>query len=453
MRNRNLNQNEEGRSMVEMLGVLAVVGLLSVIAVAAFRIALNKAKANAIIHDGRMVWAEALAWQTVPTRNDWIDSQAANESGKSFAVWRDIKDNNYIKVEGVEEEVCEQMLPHQHEGSLLFLTTSFEDLTTCPEGENVIVMAFDGVSGKPAECENQKGCQDLYSDAFYCDGDGHCQECDANISVVNAAGDGCRCNSNMALTCDDGNGNTWCCGQDEYGKERICGDEIGECTESDGTCEYNITAPSETKKANCSYEIIQYETAPNCSYRIYQASADGAVTLEEANRCTGQGEYCYLAYADQSGANLASDSIGYQNQTYLYGYCKKNYDYTTNRSVYFSLEENEPCDEGEYCALGYADEECGNTVADGVGYANNANATPAMIYGACKKPYTYSYECEAANGGFNMTETTGCPAAKYCSLQWQSITETCTAAGNDITGPIYGVCLARDSYNPSCPAN
>ena len=42
---------ERGRSMVEMLGVLAIVGVLSVGGFAALKIALNKAKANNLVSD------------------------------------------------------------------------------------------------------------------------------------------------------------------------------------------------------------------------------------------------------------------------------------------------------------------------------------------------------------------------------------------------------------------
>ena len=51
MNNKKLNQNESGRSMVEMLGVLAVMGLLTIIGIAGFKIAMNKAKANNLVAD------------------------------------------------------------------------------------------------------------------------------------------------------------------------------------------------------------------------------------------------------------------------------------------------------------------------------------------------------------------------------------------------------------------
>ncbi len=365
---------QAGRSMVEMLGVLAVAGLLSVMAFFAFRLALNKAKANAIIHDGRMVWAEALAWQTVPKRNDWIDSRAANESGKQFAVMRDIKDNNYIKVEGVEEEVCEQMLLHQQEGSLLFLTTDYEDLTTCPEGENAIVMAFDGVSGKPAECVNQKGCQDLYSDAFYCDESGHCQECDAAISVVNAAGDGCECNSAVALTCDDGNGHTWCCGQDEYGNEQICGKTPGECKITNGQCIYTMTQLTQALHSNCSYRIT--DTVIDATKNTHSIS----MTIQQ--RCNDD-QYCYLAYEDENCGILAEG-----NRTGLiYGICMSRTQRSTQCPLSHTgggLTQDKGCPIGKYCYLKWADDSCG-VEAEG-------NAT-GKLYGTCIQRDSNNAQC------------------------------------------------------------
>ena len=43
--------SETGRSMVEMLGVLAIMGLLTIIGIAGFKIAMNKAKANSLVAD------------------------------------------------------------------------------------------------------------------------------------------------------------------------------------------------------------------------------------------------------------------------------------------------------------------------------------------------------------------------------------------------------------------
>ena len=56
-------RQELGRSMLEMIAVIAIMGLLTIIVIPLIRMATNKAKANEIIHDGRAVQTESLARQ------------------------------------------------------------------------------------------------------------------------------------------------------------------------------------------------------------------------------------------------------------------------------------------------------------------------------------------------------------------------------------------------------
>ena len=48
-----MNETEQGRSMVEMLGVLAVIGMLSIMGIAAYTIAMNRYRANEILTEAR----------------------------------------------------------------------------------------------------------------------------------------------------------------------------------------------------------------------------------------------------------------------------------------------------------------------------------------------------------------------------------------------------------------
>ncbi len=50
---------ESGRSMVETLGVLAIMAVLSVAMIAGFHIAVDKSKANTIVQDSRMAFMSA----------------------------------------------------------------------------------------------------------------------------------------------------------------------------------------------------------------------------------------------------------------------------------------------------------------------------------------------------------------------------------------------------------
>jgi len=54
-------KNENGRSMVEMLGVLAIIGVLSVAGIAGYTMAMNKYKANEIVNAASQLHMLAVA--------------------------------------------------------------------------------------------------------------------------------------------------------------------------------------------------------------------------------------------------------------------------------------------------------------------------------------------------------------------------------------------------------
>ncbi len=69
-------KNEHGRSMVEMLGVLAVIGVLSVGGITGYRYAMNKHRANEFMKDFQIImldssnWARTLPGKSAPSGGD-----------------------------------------------------------------------------------------------------------------------------------------------------------------------------------------------------------------------------------------------------------------------------------------------------------------------------------------------------------------------------------------------
>ena len=55
------NVNESGRSMVEMLGVLAIIGVLSIGGIAGYTMAMNRYRANEALQAASLVAIEAIA--------------------------------------------------------------------------------------------------------------------------------------------------------------------------------------------------------------------------------------------------------------------------------------------------------------------------------------------------------------------------------------------------------
>ena len=60
-RNKMKNTNESGRSMVEMLGVLAIIGVLSIGGIAGYSLAMNRYRANEILNVASMVSIAAVS--------------------------------------------------------------------------------------------------------------------------------------------------------------------------------------------------------------------------------------------------------------------------------------------------------------------------------------------------------------------------------------------------------
>ena len=57
------NVNESGRSMVEMLGVLAIIGVLSTGGIAGYTLAMNRYRANEALQAASLIAIEAIAQQ------------------------------------------------------------------------------------------------------------------------------------------------------------------------------------------------------------------------------------------------------------------------------------------------------------------------------------------------------------------------------------------------------
>ena len=109
MEKKNL-KTEQGRSMVEMLGVLAVMGLLTIIGIAGFRIALNKHYANQTV-DRLMRRAVVVAAQANFGQNLSLHEFNANDG--EYPIPQTITSNAEsftLTVNEVPEAVCQQIV-------------------------------------------------------------------------------------------------------------------------------------------------------------------------------------------------------------------------------------------------------------------------------------------------------------------------------------------------------
>ena len=108
MMNSTILTNETGRSMVEMLGVLAIVGVLSVGGVYGYGVAMKKHKANELLHKASML-ATTISAQAMT--NDGKLPETITDFGNS-GYDTDLTDNGtkfILTMKDVDSAVCDQL--------------------------------------------------------------------------------------------------------------------------------------------------------------------------------------------------------------------------------------------------------------------------------------------------------------------------------------------------------
>ena len=159
--------SKSGRSMIEMLGVLAIIGVLSIGAIVGFRYAMDKDKANKIMNDVSLVYAAVETSER--TYSDWADIRISSESGLDFKVFKGI--STYVKAVGITGNVCNQLLKMKTD-KLTFYTDFpnsdiMVELETCADEQN-IVFALDGQSTPEPTCNT--GVKVTVGNHTYCKG-------------------------------------------------------------------------------------------------------------------------------------------------------------------------------------------------------------------------------------------------------------------------------------------
>ena len=135
---------ESGRSMVEMLGVLAIIGVLSIGAIAGYKFALNKFRANEIINElnarALSVSAQMLSATTPYESDEVIEDGFGDTLAAGYFVQNHVSCLNAdyfdITVYDVPSEVCAQILRDYENPIMIFVGgKQCDDETQCEEEE------------------------------------------------------------------------------------------------------------------------------------------------------------------------------------------------------------------------------------------------------------------------------------------------------------------------------
>ncbi len=318
-----MRNNESGRSMVEMLGVLAIMGILSIGGIAGYTYAMNRLKANDII-DGVNKRAVALSTYTLlgtGVSATTLDAEFANKIG-DFPVALAAADPGFtLTVSEITRPVCNHVLNNGVQmahtitlGATKVWENGVKADYTCAEDGNTIVFTFAPAAG---ESGNTPTC-------------GYCQHVENGTCVANE-------------TCDNGcpgdkpmKGNDGCTACGANGPVYIASSECAKCPNREmkyGTCvlkecpdgyfkdgdyychdcslvgQYGIEAADSSECAKCSNREI--DTYGNCSipctdgqfrdsefYKCRACSYGGSVKAasSECAKCPNRemtGEYCF----------------------------------------------------------------------------------------------------------------------------------------------------------------
>ena len=382
---------QKGKSLTEMLGVLALIGVLSVLAVSGLKTAQNKHKANILLHDASLAFANEIT-STEQFNTDWVEVPFSPQSGRMLFTTYDLKGHVYVLAMEVEQGVCEQLLKMQKRGTLSFYNEDATPKISC-EDKNNIIFAFNGLNA-PAECLKADDCGDFYDG--YCNKVGRCFSCTED-QFVNDNRTGCTCDDKFTTCSNDIE--TWCCP-----KDKLCGLEVGEnqCITGDGQCFASFTAPeidAEIKYyTDCSYkyvlptidEEIKYytdcavEIVTDDNVSVFDGQEMQTASFSEIKSCDDPKEYCNIYWTDSKWEieETVPTVTAETTQTILYGKCRLR-DVNSSAMLPSLPTGNLPtaeykiekeCPQSQYCLLKYTAQKCSSGVsADSDG----------LIYGVC----------------------------------------------------------------------
>ena len=154
-----MKHNETGRSMVEMLGVLAVVGVLSIGGVAGYRYAVDKMNANEIINE--------LKKRAITASQQRVLGQGINlsEYGAILGKYEVTPANGYpqdpaffgLEIKAVPQKVCQHIVDSEWAmpAEMKISNLIIDQDTECPNEFNDIIFAFNNTLSNDTELGNE----------------------------------------------------------------------------------------------------------------------------------------------------------------------------------------------------------------------------------------------------------------------------------------------------------
>ena len=335
--------------MVEMLGVLAIIAILSIGGIVGFRLAMNYYQANQIAHEVNLMRTDAqikiaqgtekltlgspydsgnIQFNDYGTVFDCLDMETET-SAPDKVVSCAVANAYYIELKEISEGVCKplaNLIDKMDNEVAFYINGKSVDVTegekgVCSEGLNTLKVIFGADSDSNAvKCDTDAECESLESTPF-CDETRHiCVQCTAD--------DDCPyntdyCEDNVCKTCENGVWN---------------GENCVECT-ADGDCTDTPDTPKCNTETNTCVECLTYNdctdtpATPQCNTDtntcepcppksvFYEGECYGyECRTNEDCADKGSGYYCH----SDDGVRSTSNNSEWEDQPgqYLGGNCK-----------------------------------------------------------------------------------------------------------------------------------
>ena len=443
---------QHGRTMLEMLGVLAIVGILSITALVGFTYAMNKHRANETIYDvmlrGTNVPMVDENYASKPIGHTFTFPDLPAGTYYPMVTKKDSGSSYYVEATNVTYRVCEMILKMN--------PTDIDQImvgNAAYEGDSDICGTNDGLAMKFCFGTDGTICDDTGSGGsgsgsgsgtedpclgIDCGAHGICNNgvCDCTNGY-----EGVHCEMPPACTTDDDCLNGEVC--TDY--ECVCPTlpiptECQEIISQDNACDQISNLPDGTE---CSTGVCLEGACCNPDDSQACCEASGKTWQEETQTCCGE-TACVYRYTNPVGA-IGSDCqvTGYVNPIgsikatcQITGYVNPTTTYETMPDLNVTS-----CPSGQYCRVAWTSETC----------SGDLSSSASTMYGVCEQMTSSGGSCKQ---NVHLTDTylreeTGCSSGMYCQLtsSTEDYTGSLSSTGSD---PMYGYCLSMDSTSKTC---
>ncbi len=264
-------ESQSGRSMVEMLGVLAIIGVLSIGGIAGYKYAMNYYQANQIAHEMNIMRTDAKI-KIAQGADELIlgdpyddgninfnnyetdfDCALADDSIIEENVSCRVANAFYIEMKNISQEICRplsKLIQGMSEliGFEITTETIEADNEECQEGNNNIHAVFSAEAiSELKSCKENTDCEEL-ENTPYCDKTRHvCVRCYEDNQCAHTE----YCEDNTCKSCDEGL--VW------------NGEKCVECTESTDCAETLVCRNNECTSCETEEECQAKGTNYHCS--------------------------------------------------------------------------------------------------------------------------------------------------------------------------------------------